>query len=303
MSWSYSAHNCFQRCKRQYYYRHIAAHHNAKKDPLRKEAHFLNQLTPSSFWAGNLVEAGIEDVAVNGNANPENIVSRLLRYTRKLADDQLRFSLNNEYRKETKSNIGRRYFRLFEHEYGMDDSGVLDSALRDAAICYNNFPSMIVPDLDRSLMDLIASESTTRCQQPVPLKLFDSTIQCILDCLIPLGKKIVVIDWKVSKTSASNFEKQLKTYGMAIYHSSWRSDRNLEDIHVYEVNFYSGQIVRYPLDRNAMDETEDFIFDSIKRIQALVQNKKFIGLDVEDFPMCENLTVCQYCNFQKLCIQ
>ena len=91
MVWSYSTHNSFNRCKRQFYY-NIAACHNAK-DPVRKEAHYLRQLTPSLFWPGNLVEAAIEDILIVGHPKAANIVDELYQYANELGESQMSFSL------------------------------------------------------------------------------------------------------------------------------------------------------------------------------------------------------------------
>jgi hypothetical protein len=92
MRFSYSSFNCFDRCKRQYYYTQIAANHKAKNDILRKEAHYLKQLTSAQFWPGKLVEATIEDVIVEGRINPSsgNIVHVLFEYARSLAENQFK---------------------------------------------------------------------------------------------------------------------------------------------------------------------------------------------------------------------
>jgi hypothetical protein len=303
MRWSYSAHNCFNRCKRQYYYSHIAAHHNAKKDYLRKEAHYLKQLTLSTFWSGKLVEAAIEDVFINDYPKTTNITKELYDYSMRLSEAQMKFSISNQFRSVAKSKTGRKYFRLFEHEYNMDDSGLLESTLDDVAICFQNYPLMIIPELGMSLSDLLALSNIKKCQIPVPLSMFDTPIQCYLDCLILFESKVIIIDWKVSKTTASNFAKQLKNYGLAVSRSTWGADKCLSDIYVYEANFYNGQITHYMLDEEDIFEIEDFIFDSIRRMEELRGGKEYVEIDIEDFPMCENLRVCQYCNFQKLCFE
>lgn len=303
MVWSYSAHNCFNRCKRQYYYDHIAAHHNAK-DPMRKEAHYLNQLTPSLFWSGKLVEAAIEDVLINRHPNSANVADELYQYSVALGKTQMNFSLSNQFRSVSKSKIGqRKYFRLFEHEYGLEDSYLLQSTMDDVLICCQNFPTMEIPEFSMSLNDLLGLEGLKRCQLPVPLSIFDNSVQCYLDFLSLYQSKVVIIDWKVSKTAASYFADQLRIYGLAIYRSGWARNKELSDIYIYEANLYKGQITRYPLNETIISETEDFIFDSVKRIQRLVNGENFKGLDIENFPQCENYQVCSVCNFRKFCLQ
>lgn len=203
---------------------------------------------------------------------------------------------------DQKAKPAGNIFRLFEHEYGLDDNGLLQSTLEDAAVCFLNYPKMSIPEMDLSLSDLLALADIKKCQLPVPLSIFNTTVQCYLDCLILYQSKVIIFDWKVSKTTASRFDDQLKTYGLAISRSGWGAGKDLKDICIYEANFYTGQIKKYPLNDGNILETEDFIFDSVRRIEAIVGGKKFAELDAEDFPMCENLRVCQNCNFQKFCL-
>lgn len=304
MRFSYSSFNCFDRCKRQYYYTQIAANHKAKNDILRKEAHYLKQLTSTQFWPGKLVEATIEDVLIEGRINPAsgNIVHILFEYARSLAENQFNFSLSNQFRNVTQTAAGRNYFRLFEHEYEIDDTGIKDSVIQDVLKCIGNYPSIFLPEMGISLHSLLTSANQKRKQVPVPIELYGASIACMLDCLVLFNSRIVILDWKVSKTTASDFSRQLLLYALAVSRSYWADNRRLQDIYSYEVNLYNAQTKYYKLDEEKIIKTEDFIFDFVRRVEDFTQNKKYKELDIEDFPMCENLYICENCNFQKICI-
>lgn len=302
MAWSYSSYSSFNRCKRQYFYSNEFAHHSARKIPLKREAYFLKQLTPATFWPGKLAEAAIEDVLIKDHPHGDRIPKKLYDYAAKLAERQMTFSLAGEFRRVVKSKIGREYFRLMEHEYGMDDSGLLESAIDDIRVCFEHYPTVQLKDLGVSLNELLLSRASKQCQVLIPTRLFDTAVQCNLDCRIEYGPKLIVIDWKVSKTSASDFSKQLLTYGLVVSRTKEGLRRGLNNILVYEINLFTGKVTRYPLDEMTIAETEDFIFDSMKMIERITEGRNRNDLDPEDFPPCENLRVCEFCKFQKICM-
>ncbi len=55
MSWSFSAHNSFRKCARQWFYKQHLANHKAK-DPLRQEAYRLSKLENIFAWRGKIVD-------------------------------------------------------------------------------------------------------------------------------------------------------------------------------------------------------------------------------------------------------
>lgn len=301
MGWSYSAYSSFNRCKRQYFYGHEFAHHNAKKIPLKKEAYLLKQLTPSNFWPGKLAEAAIEDILIKNHPSENGIPERLFEYGSELAKRQMAFSLSGDFRRVVKSRIGREYFRLREHEYGIDDSGLLDSAIDDLRICCERYSSIQLPELGIALSKLLLLTPIKQCQVPISSNLSGTAIQCNLDCLIEYKSRLVIIDWKVSKTLASNFSKQLLTYGLVMSRTKRGLERGLDGILVYEINLFTGNVTRYPLNEKTIAEVEDFIFDSVKLIERITERRERNDLDPEDFPPCENIRVCEFCNFQKIC--
>lgn len=70
-------------------------------------------------------------------------------------------------------------------------------------------------------------------------------IRCIPDYMIPNYSKIIIMDWKVSKSPNSDFSKQLLLYLFAIFKTTWGNNKQVENIIAYEVNLYSGKIKKH----------------------------------------------------------
>src|SRR5688572_14515333 len=120
MKFSFSGERGFRRCQRQYYFRDIAAWHNAK-DPVRREAFVLKQLKTIELWRGSVVHRGIEkfvipslenNLAVDWNAVGDQTVE--------MARRQLAFSALRKYRQKglSKTAAGDDYCALSVHEVG-----------------------------------------------------------------------------------------------------------------------------------------------------------------------------------------
>ena len=293
--------NSFNKCRRKFYFEYIVANAVAK-DPFRKEVHYLKQLTNRTFWAGNLVEAAIEDVIIREKPSKANALNKLQNFVESLINQQFSFSLSNQFRDVVKSKIDKRlYFRLFEHEYELDDSEIKDAVLEDVLKCFQNYFNIRIEDCNILLHDLLLKTNNQRVQQPIPFKFMERTIRCIPDYIIPGQSKIILIDWKVSKSFASDFSKQLLLYLFAVYKTSWGVNKNIDNMTAHEVNLYNGQVKSYKLSEENILFMEDYIFDFMQRIDGCLQNRKFEAIDWEDFPCTENFNSCHYCNFQKLC--
>ena len=63
MSWSFSAHNTFRKCQRQWFYKQHVANHKAK-DPLRHEAYRLSKLENVPAWRGKIVDETISEFVI-----------------------------------------------------------------------------------------------------------------------------------------------------------------------------------------------------------------------------------------------
>src|SRR5437773_9875223 len=120
IKWSFSADRCFRRCQRQFFFRDIAAWHNAR-DPMRREAFVLKQLKTLELWRGLLIHRGIELFLVPRlEADAAIDWQRALRETLAMADRQLAFSARQDYRAAgvTKTGSGDEYCALLPHELG-----------------------------------------------------------------------------------------------------------------------------------------------------------------------------------------
>jgi hypothetical protein len=88
MIWSFSTHNMFRRCQRQWFYNCVLANARAK-DPLRKEAYRLSKLQNVNAWRGHIVDETISQMVVasasRGTLAP---LVRVVDYARHLFEEE-----------------------------------------------------------------------------------------------------------------------------------------------------------------------------------------------------------------------
>ena len=63
MTWSFSKHNTFRQCQRQWFFKYKFANSSAK-DPMRKEAQRLSKLVNLKAWRGKIVDSVISDFII-----------------------------------------------------------------------------------------------------------------------------------------------------------------------------------------------------------------------------------------------
>ncbi len=139
--WSISAHNCFQKCQRQYFFRYIMTHHNAK-DAMRREAYLVNQLSSLSAWKGRLVHLALERYFVP-SLQQGNLISceDLIQKTLVLGRQQLEFARQRKYRETgiTKTRAGDKYLalKIYEAENNVSTDKI-DKVFDEVRQCYQN---------------------------------------------------------------------------------------------------------------------------------------------------------------------
>jgi hypothetical protein len=299
LKWSISAHRCFQRCQRQYYFSNIMAYHNTN-DKRRREAYILKQLQNLPAWRGRLFDKGIERFVIPAIKNGEFIdFEQVTQQTIELAHQQFAFSKARKYRDPgtKKGAAGDEFCALFPHEYGLGVSHEeFESVLQDIVCCFENLQRLA------EFLDYIRQRKWYGVQRTLSFNLDEVAVEGRPDLLFFRGEgQLTIIDWKTESNETSDNRPQLLAYALGAIRG-WPQAR-LEELEIYEANVMKDEVRRHHVTERDLLETEDFIFSSIFRIRSLIQGGKFSDQHPEDYELANSPNTCQYCSFRKLCLE
>ena len=299
MKWSISAHRCFRRCQRQYYFSNIMARHDAD-DERRRDAYILKQLQTLPAWRGRLFDKGIERFVIPAIENGKPVdFDRVTQQTMELAHRQFAFSKARKYRDPgtKKGAVGDEFCALFPHEYGLGVSPEeLKMALRDIACCFENLRQQT------EFVDYIRRRKWYGVQKTLSFNLDGVAVEGRPDLLFFRGEgQLTIVDWKTELSETSDNRPQLLVYALGATRG-WPQAR-LGEIEIYEANVMRNEIRRHHATEEDLLEIEDFIFSSICEIRSLIQGGKFADQNPEDYELANNPNTCQYCSFRSLCLE
>ena len=300
MRWSFSASRTFARCPRQYYYGQIAAHHSAKRDPLRREAFLLKQQKSLPLWRGNLVHDTIEHEVVPAwkerqTPDWEAIIATM----RDLANRQLAFSAAQRYREPqmTKTKAGNDYCALAGHEPGsvlLEED--INGSIEDAERALRNLSKMT------DLHSQITAHRPLFAELMVPVKYDEVSINARIDLLYfrRYGHPTIV-EWKTYEGTVGDANLQGALYAWALEnHRSWNVE-SPDAIEILEVQLLKPDIISHRVSADSMTSLEDTIYRSLCDIRAVAGNGKYDEVDIANFPITKNPRNCAFCTFRRPC--
>ncbi|MCI0460465.1 MAG: PD-(D/E)XK nuclease family protein [Gemmataceae bacterium] len=303
MKWSFSADKCFRRCQRQYYFREIAACHNAKKVPVRRLAFLRKQLKTPELWRGLLVHEGIELFVVPRLLARQAIDwEEVLSETVAMARRQFAFSARGGYREPgvTKAQFPHEYCALTVHEGGGSFTEAdLDAVLDSVRSAFRNLASM------GELLRQLEGRARYWPELSLLVKYEGSNVEATPDLLYfrSFGHPTIV-EWKTyDDSSNSDARLQMALYAWALCrHGGWRVSRP-EDVELLEVQLLTRQVVRHACTEAVFAELEDHIYRSVHEIRALCGNGRYDELDLAEFAYARSPHTCQSCPFWALCLE
>lgn len=297
--WSNSAHNCFRRCQRQYFFQKIMAWHNSR-DPDRLEAHLLKQLRSLDQWQGNVIHQGLEYFfAPSLKRRPLITCDELIQRTCSLAREQFRFSENRQYKQDgaTKSGAGRTFLALREHEYGMPTSEANVEAVCDAIRQSYRFLYS-----QERFMSFLQSGHWYEPEGLLNVSVNGVSISAKLDLAMGYGKtKLAIVDWKMGESRTADYSRQLRSYALVAL-KRWPR-YSVSDLLLVEANLLQGKLTKHRVGPEELTEIQDFIYISWAAIQALAGDHKYDGQHIDDFSYANSPFSCEYCNFERLCVR
>ena len=309
--WAYTLINSYSTCKRQYYFGHILpSHHHST--PLRRKAFELKQMVNIEMWQGKVVDLIIEKEVIPKISNKERIdFEKIANNAVDLAKAQYNFSLNKEYRKKgiikTNNNL-YQILDIHELETPIDEKKII-LAYENIKRAILNFPKVTLPNKNITLLEYLRGAYILVANVQNRIFTFDGIqVSPQIDLLLYHEGKPVIIDWKVSNSSFSDYSRQLVICGLTLYmnklekcEENGKEPYDYDDITLYEVNLANEEMKLHEFDADIAQDMMDYIFITGKDMAFNKQKKKWNDYKINDLDWAENESACNLCNFQSLC--
>jgi PD-(D/E)XK nuclease superfamily len=280
-SWSVSRHDCFDTCRRRYFYSYYAS----AEDP---EIRRLKKLSALPLWAGNVVHETIEAFLKEHDAVPSrteaDAIVKAAVHERMLADWR-------------DSEAGSLRFRLFEHEYG----AVVDAEDK----------KIVVGTVMRSLRNFFKSPTLAAAmaagrdrwltvEDLVSFDVDGVTVFLRMDLAYrDADGRVVIVDWKTGRGEGRFNEVQMAGYALYAARQGWAA--SAEEIRTELAYLAIPRYVRRAVDGKRLDQARAFIVRSAGRMKALLLDPALNLARLESFPMIDRPQICRRCNFRALC--
>ena len=304
--WSNSVSNMLRQCHRRYYFHNIAHHH--PKFPIKRKAYELKQAKSLIMWRGHVVDLMLTKKIIPAISNNKALnFDTFANEAVEIAKRQYMFSKQKLYldTKNSKLKVGDDFLVLDVHELQLPyKEQEIQEVYADIKRIILSIPTVKLPQPMGLLIDYLKSSKrlnpdprgiafyigNTRIPPQIDLLLFDKdNLPCI-------------IDWKVSKSIVSDYERQLIVCGVALYEyykeKGYQMSFRREDIKLFEVNLYNGIVNQYFMETNKVNETKDYINEIAEDIEIIDTR---IKEGESDFDIIESENICNFCNYRTLC--
>ncbi|GAA4464947.1 hypothetical protein GCM10023189_44900 [Nibrella saemangeumensis] len=308
MDWSYSALTTFRRCNRQYYFGYVAPSHYFT-DPYRRKLFELKNSKSLHMWQGSVIDYIVETEVVDGLRKRKKLnFNQIAQKGVELAQRQFAFSESLKYREKglSKAGVGADYCILDIHEsqkpYTEEEIQNVYTQIHDVLSKFSTLKSPI----DGRLMSNFIEDHSLIIPNVRFIKFEFENIRVTpqIDLLLGKGNKAVIIDWKVSDSDVSDYSLQLIIAGIAVLYTNQqrfgKAYMRSTDIELWEVNLLTQELKKHPFTTDEINQTIDYIYlnaDESTLMQKQESQKPF----VDDFPITDKPSTCQFCKFRYMC--
>lgn len=304
MFWSISAHHCWRRCQRQFFFDQLMGNARAN-DAKRRRAYEMGLIRDPKTWVGSVIHLALQNGLVpelrQGRWPSEKM---MIEQSVELARSQFAFSAARAFEDTKKSEAGDRFCILAPHYF---DQPVPSDILTKSVVT-------IAESLERLLRsqrarEYFAERTVYRAECVFTFAMQPMTVRAVAD-LVLIGKDdrcLEIVDWKATRLY-SRAHLQVAVYAFAAQQTEALKQYCLENPSGYVVNVFDpdpGAAFDTPfrVSPHTLTETTDFIYESVESIQAVVQGRKYDQLDIEDFEYAQNPNTCAICNWRLLCAE
>ncbi|MGY2986286.1 PD-(D/E)XK nuclease family protein [Bradyrhizobium sp. USDA 4508] len=224
---------------------------------------------------------------------------------RELYERQLNFALEHPIN-DPNLRVGEEgddFCLLYTMEYGPRPSdGELDHAWDEIEQALVNLYEM------DAIRTALKTSSFVAAQRPLNVPLIDGVTASARPDVIAFqrGAPPIIIDWKVHALAENDAWLQLATYAIVLSrckHKDFPEDFECrpEHIRLLEVQLLTGLVREHALDIDLIEEAEDYAVESAYEMHCLVDERKSVDVEIEDFLPASSAETCQACQFRSLC--
>jgi hypothetical protein len=291
-SWSRSRDATFQDCRRKYYLHYYGAWGGWAADAAAdvRLLYVLKQLASRQMWGGRIVHDAIEmalHVYQQGRDVPvEPFVADVIERMR----GEWRGSRAGRYRENPKT------LALFEHEYAIDLKPEVWQALsRNVSTCLRNFFRLpLLAEVRKTAPEHWSIEHWS--------KVFDFEGTPVWSApdfgFWNDAGRLTLVDWKTGASDADATAFQLGCY--ALYAREVLGVTPAQVV-LLEVNLREPTVTPLAWDEARLDAIREQLRLSIRSMRAYLAEPDANVARLEDFERTEDLRICRWCNFRRVC--
>lgn len=307
MIWSFSDHRIFRSCQRKWYYDAVVAYHNAKKEPIRREAFLLSKLQGLPSWRGQLIDYVITEHLIKGRMGTKfPSLDSTLTYASDLFNRQVEFGRAHRLREPglKVSEHQGEFVAWYPVEYG---EGVSDAELKTI---WAEVQSALTNLFDMAeIFTILANARWLISQRSLTFTVDDVTVRATPDLIVfRRNQPPLIIDWKTYISDNRDHRMQLACYALAL--TSCKPHRDfptslsqftVSDIDLMEVQLITKKQRWYKLSADDSAAVEDFILQSALEMQMAVAGLPRTVIDPEKMAAAFSPITCRFCAFRSLC--
>ncbi len=295
-SWSASRHQVFQRCKRQYYLTYYGSRRVREANSrIVSAVWWLKQITSLKAWIGTTIHY-VAGLAVRAHRDRQPLDGSALpgvatRYYR----EGVRAS-------ERGAKHDNQWVILFEHIY----PETIVTIDRDAAerLVHDTAQTFVESDAYEFIKS-VRPRSIVEVDEPFQSFEFalpehgPMSVYAIPDVLVKHRGIIHIIDWKTGDVTREDIRHQVGVYRL---YASQKYRIAEQNIHVALAELGgTGQSVDPPGGAPLLEEAREFIQHSARSMLERLEDKAYNTATIKNFPMTDNLSLCQDCGFKRAC--
>lgn len=297
-SWSKSRDTLFGECKRQYYYNYYGSWGgwDKKTDRVTRMLYVLKNLNTRPQWKGTSVHEEIARVLRELNSTGKlTPIEKSIKRMSELMRGEFKESRTRSY--WLKEGSLRNSAALFDHEYMTDlTDDVWREVHDDGVLCIRNFYESTV------LEQLTSADETPIItidkQKPTSFYIGDNKIYVNLDLAYESLGMLEIVDWKTGKSESDNLQFLVYT----IY-AEQELNYPLHKVRLTEYNLHLQEPILHTFSPEEIEEAKGYIAGSIQEMKELLLDPSQNTARMSDFKRVDNESVCNLCNFKKICFE